>query len=103
MANQLYYGSINYDELLKAVKSGNAKTSIVTRQNGETFRAVDVNVWINEAPDQYKNDGSISVQLKKEAYDRGEKGPYIGNLKKSTPTVIEADPNAFNDEDDLPF
>jgi len=104
MANQLFFGSINYDELLKALKSGTAKTSIVTRKDGATFRTVDVNVWINEETDQYKNDGSISVQLKKEAYEAGEKGAYIGNIKKSVQSVQDAPSDAFADEpDDLPF
>lgn len=104
MANQLFYGSINHDEYMAFLKSGKAKVNIVTRKDGSTFRSVDVNVWINEKPDQFKNDGSILVQTNEEAFKAGEKGAYIANIKRSTQAVKEATADDFNDDidDDLP-
>jgi hypothetical protein len=102
--SKLLYGSINYDELLNQIKTGKINTSIVTRQNGETFRSVGINVWVNDEEDQYGNVAGVQLQLKKEARETGEKAPYIGNLKLHSPKVKEATANDFQDEDDdLPF
>lgn len=103
--SELFYGSINYDELLAAAKSGKASIKKVTKKDGSTFRAIDINVWINDKPDQFGRDGAVVVQVNEEAYKAGEKGVYIANLKKSTPTVQEASADDFNDDidDDLPY
>ena len=100
---KLLYGSINFDELLAQIKTGTINTQVVTRQNGETFRSVSINIWVNDQEDQYGN--IASVQLKKENRDKGEKSPYIGNLKLYTPKIQEGTANDFPKEegDDLPF
>ena len=44
-------------------------------------------------------------ELKKENRDKGEKSPYIGNLKLHTPKIQEGTANDFpkEEDDDLPF
>jgi hypothetical protein len=76
-----------------------------TRKNGETFRSVSLNIWVNDQEDQYGNIASVQLQLKKENRDKGEKSPYIGNLKQYTPKVQEGTANDFpkDEDDDLQF
>jgi hypothetical protein len=47
----------------------------------------------------------VQLQLKKENRDKGEKSPYIGNLKQYTPKVQEGTANDFpkDEDDDLQF
>lgn len=99
--SKLLTGSINYDTLLEALKTG-----MINAQKGENgVRYVNINVWINDEPDQYKNDGSIQLQFKKEYAH--EKKIYLGNLKFYTPKVQEASADDFakdeDEDDDLPF
>ena len=97
---QSFYGSINYDKLIEALKSGQIKT--YKTENGT--RLINVNVWINDETDQYGNSGSISLPLKDEFQEEKKKVIYIGNLKKNTPSITEATPQDFEEtEDDLPF
>ena len=102
---KLLYGSINFDELLAQIKTGTINTQVVTRQNGEKFRSVSINIWVNDQEDQYGNIASVQLQLKKENRDKGEKSPYIGNLKQHTPKVQEGTANDFpkDEDEDLPF
>lgn len=96
--SQLLYGSLNYDALLKAVKSGKVKT--FKTESG--VRLINVNVWVNDEPDKYDNDASIQVQYKDEFKE--EKADYVGNLKKYVKKEPkEASANDFSDDDDLPF
>ena len=97
---KLLYGSINFDELLAQIRTGTINTEIVTRKNGETFRSVSLNIWVNDQEDQYGNIASVQLQLKKENRDKGEKSPYIGNLKQYTPKVQEGTAEDFKEEDD---
>ena len=48
---------------------------------------------------------SVQLQLKKEIREKGEKAPYIANLKLHTPKVQEGTAEDFNkgEDDDLPF
>ena len=102
---KLLYGSINFDDLLNQLKTGNIETQIVTRKDGTTFRSVNINVWVNDTEVQYGNMASVQLQLKKEIRDKGEKAPYIANLKLHTPKVQEGTANDFPKEegDDLAF
>lgn len=97
--SQLLYGSINYDALLKAVKSGKVKTFI----SASGVRLININVWLNDQPDNYDNDASIQVQMKDEFKE--EKADYIGNLRKhKKKEPVQATPEDFKDnDDDLPF
>lgn len=95
---QSYYGSINYDKLLESLKKGEVKT--YKSENGTRY--VNINVYIADQPDQYQNDGSVSVPLKDEFKQENAKVVFIGNLKKSAPK--ETTPEDFKEEDDdLPF
>ncbi|SDE00967.1 hypothetical protein [Riemerella columbipharyngis] len=89
------YGQINFDELINAVRSGKVKTSIVTKKDGTKFRAINVNVWINEVP-KFGQDASITTQNKKEYKE--EKNYYIGNLKFIESKVKEASPDDFEED-----
>ncbi len=101
-----YYGTIDYDKLIKDLKAGRLKT-FKSAKTGTRY--IDVNVYINDQPNQYKNIGSISVPLKDEFHTDTEDGKkikslYIGNLKENEAAVQEATADDFqNDDDDLPF
>lgn len=95
-----FYGQINYDALIDAIKTGKISTKIIERKDKTTFRVIDINVWVNDEP-KYDNAASISLQLKEEF--REEKKPYIGNLKYITSKVQEATTEDFTKDDDLPF
>lgn len=92
-----YYGSINFDSLLIAIKSG----QVATYKSDKGTRYVNVNIWINAEPNQYGHHGSIQLSNKEEY--RNEKSIYIGNLKKAEPKISEATPQDFLDLDDVPF
>lgn len=97
--SQLFYGSINYDALLNAIKAGKVKTF----KSASGVRLVNINVWVNDQPDKFDNDASIQVQLKDEF--RSEKGDYIGNLRKhvkNEPQTVDAE-IVTGEDDDLPF
>lgn len=78
---------------------------------------LNINVWLNDEPDQYNNNGSIQVGQTKEEREAKEKKVYVGNLKfvearqqteaanvpvkKSAPAAPVED--AVIVDDDLPF
>ena len=43
---------------------------------------LDLDVWINDEPDNYGNDASASLNLSKEERESGAKKVYVGNGKK---------------------
>jgi hypothetical protein len=43
---------------------------------------LDLDVWINDTPDQYDNDASVSINQSKEQRENGESKVYVGNGKK---------------------
>jgi len=43
---------------------------------------LDLDVWINDEPDNYDNDASASLNLSKEERESGAKKVYVGNGKK---------------------
>lgn len=96
---QSFYGSIDYDKLLEALKSGKIKT----HKTDQGKRYVNLNIWVNDEADQYGNHASVSLPLKDEYQEEKNKAVYVGNLKKNTPKITEATPQDFNDDDDLPF
>ena len=94
-----YYGSIDYDKLLEALKAKKLKT-FVSEKTGKRF--INVEIYVKDEEDQYGNIASVSTPYKDEAKTDTEKRCYFGNLKKSEYEQKEAD---FQDEedDDLPF
>ena len=86
---QNYFGSIDYDKLLADLKEGRLKT--YKTEKGK--RLINVNVYVNDAPNEYGNIASISVPLKDEFHteENGKKinKLYIGNLKLSENSTQE--------------
>ena len=95
------------------------KDHLYTGKNG---KYLDLVAWPNKnGPDQYGNTHMVCQELSREARDKGERGPIIGNLllpeEEFMPTgKIEGDgrserkkpapvtpPDSVNDDDDIPF
>ena len=88
-----FWGSINLDEIKNAIAGG------VKPFEGKKGKYLEVNVWVNEQPDQFGNSCSIQV------YNKDTKqATYLGNLKKSdfdnAPNQSQAAPAG---SPDLPF
>ena len=67
-----YWGSINLDEIKNAIQGG------IKPFEGKKGKYLEVNVWVNEEPDQFGN--SLSIQC----YNKDTKqATYLGNLKLS--------------------
>lgn len=97
MANQLLNGSICLTDI--------PKDKIVTSEkNGKKY--LNITIWINDEPDQFNNNGSISINQTKEQREAKEKKVYIGNLKYATQqqkqeaAPVSAQPKIY---DSLPF
>ena len=96
-----FYGQINFDELINAIKTGKIETKVIERKDKSTFRIININVWVNDER-KYDNDASISLQFKKEFQE--EKKIYIGNLRYMEQKSREANTEDFTEkDDDLPF
>lgn len=78
---------------------------------GKTAKYLDLIFFENrEGPDKYGNDGFIVQGISKEARDRGERGPIIGNWKRMANRSQERQKPATAQpelpaeaEDDVPF
>lgn len=80
---------------------------------GKNGRYIDLVFFTNKGgKDQYGNDGFVAQGVSKEAKDRGERGPILGNWKEmgggkpqsepaAASTVAPASPS--EDDDDVPF
>ncbi|GEN74114.1 hypothetical protein [Chryseobacterium lathyri] len=103
--SQSYFGSIDFDKLMTDLKAGRLKT--YRTESGK--RLVNINIYVNDNPDQYGNIASVSVPLKEEFHteENGKKinKLYIGNLKPSENSITEGSGQDFqnDDDDDLPF
>lgn len=53
--------------------------------------------------DQYGNSGFVAQSVSKEAKERGEKGPIIGNWKVLTPKGVAPKPSTQPVDDNPPF
>lgn len=66
---------------------------------GKKGTYLDLNIWINDKPDQYGNDCSIEQRVPK-----GADKNYIGNGKFYEPKPVQLDTNDQEPESsDLPF
>ena len=66
---------------------------------GKKGTYLDLNIWINDKPDQYGNDCSIAQKTEK-----GKDPNYIGNGKFYTPKPVQIDVNDTpSEKSDLPF
>ena len=76
------------------------------REDDKGRKWLNVDVWINDTPDKYDNDASISIQQTKEQRDAKEPKVYLGNGKKKfgwdddAPTQTSA---PASEKADLPF
>lgn len=88
-----YWGSINLDAIKEAIQGG------VQPFEGKKGKYLEVNVWVNDEPDQFGNSCSIQV------YNKDTKqATYLGNLKLSEYNAIPAGAApAKSNEPDLPF
>lgn len=68
---------------------------------------VSVDAWVNDEPDQYKQDGSLSLNQTKADREAKTKKVYIGNLRKVTgsqaPATTTAAAAPKPSAGDLPF
>ena len=86
------------------------KSKIIEGKTGNKY--LDIDVWINDDPDQYGNDASVSIRQSKDEREAKERKTYIGNGKKmfgwddsqpaSSPAPAPA-PSASDELDDIPF
>ena len=90
----------------------NINVSKITRDRlfeGEKGKYLSLDVWLNDEPDQYGHDASVSESLTKEEREAGMKKNYLGNGKKllgwdSPGEVSGRSPAEAEDDDDgLPF
>lgn len=74
---------------------------------GQKGLYLDLDVWVNDEPDQYGNDASVSINQSKEQREAGEKKVYVGNGKKLFGwPKSEAPDNPMTtdaESDDVPF
>ncbi len=75
---------------------------------GKNGKYLDIVIWENKkGPDQYGNTHTVCQDIGKEARERGEKGPIIGNVKmEATPFQAPQpapDINPADDNDEVPF
>ena len=86
-----YWGSINLNEIKEAIKGG------IKPFEGKKGKYLDVNVWVNEEPDQFGNSCSIRC------YNKDTKQSfYLGNLKKADFNGSQVESKDTPDTD-LPF
>ena len=66
---------------------------------GKKGTYLNINIWINDKPDQFNNDASIEQQTPK-----GSDKNYIGNGKFYEPQPVQIDKEDSDDEiRDMPF
>lgn len=70
-----------------------------SEKNGKLY--LNINVFINDEPDQYNNNGAIAIQQSKDEREAKTKRVYIGNVKFSQQQPAQAAPAAVLN--DLPF
>lgn len=82
------------------------KAHLVPGKNG---KYLGLTFWENDQPDQYGNAGFVTQEISKEARDRGEKGPIVGNWKRietrqqPRPSAPKPTPAQPAGEEDSPF
>lgn len=83
------------------------KSKLVPGKNGAIY--CNLLISLNDEPDQYKNDVSVSENQSKEERERGDKKVYLGNGKTIWSSDAAKVPAAAQQEvsneslDDLPF
>ena len=86
-----YWGSMNLNAIKEAIQGG------VTPFEGKKGKYLEIQVWVNDEPDQFGN--SLSIQV----YNKETKqATYLANLKLSDYQPDGA-ASAKSSEPDLPF
>ena len=79
----------------------------VTKKDGSTAKYYDIQIFVNDEPDQYNHIASIAANQTKEESEAKEKKTYLGNLKRTfgskVATVVTAKVSDINNDNDLPF
>ena len=87
-----YWGSLNLNKIKEAIDGG------VNPFEGKRGKYLEVNVWVNDEPDQFGNSCSIQV------YNKDTKqATYLGNLKLSEYNNEIPKETKKDDGPDLPF
>lgn len=97
--SKLLYGSVDFTKLLELAKAGNKAFSKAS--NGKIY--LNLNIWINEEPDNYGNNASIQTTFKESTK---EEKIYCGNFKISeqkAPEPLQERSSDIPEADDLPF
>lgn len=97
--NTLFNGSICLTDIPK-------DKITVSEKNGKKY--LNINLWLNDEPDQFQNNGSIQVSQSKEEHEAVVKKQYIGNFKyakvaQPAPPAAPTDNIVSEPIDDLPF
>ena len=105
MAGKSYYGSLDLTTILAQAKLPHS-AFVRAGKNNKMF--MQVQIWVNDEPDQYGNSLSVKLQSKDAETGKLEGNIYLGNLKKSeakAPEPLEAGSAEIPDENgtDLPF
>ena len=87
-----YWGSLNLNKIKEAIDGG------VTPFAGKNGQYLDVNVWVNEEPDQYGNSCSVQVWNKET-----KQATYLGNFKLSDNAPKGNEAPKAGGSSDLPF
>lgn len=101
---------------MKPTASGKINCSKILKEHlfdGKSGKLLDIAIWPNkDGPDKYGNTHYVTQGISKEARERGEKGPIIGNLKWTAETnknattgqsEAKAGQSAETHDDDVPF
>lgn len=97
--SQSYYGSIDVSKIIEMAKIGDPAFS--KGANGKIY--MNLNIWVNDEPDQYGNSVSLQSNFKDATKDQRF---YFGNAKKSErkePEQLQAGDPGLPETDDLPF
>lgn len=100
---EIFTGSID----LSLIDKNRIKT--VTKNDGSTAKYYDIQLFVNDEPDQYNNIASIAANQTKQESEAKEKKTYLGNMKRTfgakvaTKSPGEMPVNNNQDSDSLPF
>jgi len=94
--SQLFNGSICLSDILK-------EKVTTSEKNGKKY--LNINIWLNDEPDQYGNSLSINISQSAEEREQKAKKVYIGNAKKyeARQTAAPLPTPKLEDTNDLPF
>ncbi len=96
MNSKNYYGSINLTKLINAAKALHPSI-FKSEKTGDIY--VNVNLFISEQKDKFKNNGAICTSQSEK--DK-EKGFYFGNFKENEKNKVSKE-DVNNIDEDMPY